>query len=456
MKNIHRPLITFSFLLILSIILSACDSVKESDEDSFTNLDTPPASTIENQPNVKVQNMLGGKILMEIWSGSDIQYIPESHEVKADDLVKITALEIEPLSSTSFVMTNPQDVFVIVGVEFNGRYEYLTEQKYKNLDNGNGLRLDGKGILKPFDNSKCTESLSIDDIKATTDIVRLVENTANDLSSQWQSIKAISNPLYTLLRFAQQIISNQTPLVIAELTNWTVNNGVYTHQETGSNNTSLMLETTFVWGSGFNGHAADELITANIHDPANYFNTLSTSINGDEITFNYTEAKVLAPILGVPVDSNPGSYTVKIIDWLETIRDNYNSLQWEMKLSADHTAGLENLNTELNFLGRPSFNISIDTLNQTLDISQNPMTFSLSAITDTASNSGSLRNQHIIINNWTLKVFPDNDGAKGVVEFEVRDDLNFDYSGFISYNSDVNTPANVFLQCALDDTPILY
>ena len=450
-------------LLFLFLLVSACEVSDQTSEDSFTDLDSPPGTAVETEPHIKVENMFGEKIAVEFWRGDNIQYIPDRHEVKADNLKNIITLEIESLNTEIFTLSNPVDAFVIVGVDVSddltSRYEYLTDEKFPNLVNGSGLRIDAKGVLKPFDNNKCTLNLSSTEIDSATQIVKLVENTANDLSGQWQAIKAISNPLDTLLRFTTALLQGNSVLVFNELAGWTVSNGTYTHLETLVNtpgSTELTLTTQFLWGNDFSGHNSDEVISQNIHDPANYFTNLSTEIINDKIKFTYTEAKSLAPILGVPVSAIPGSYEINIIEWLERIKNNFKSIQWQMDLAANHTTSTESLQTTLNFTGRPSFNISIDTINQRIDFSQNPLTLKLTSVSDSPSNTGSSINQNLLLKNWTLKVFPDDNGAKGVVEFDVSAPTNFNYSGFISYNSDASTKANIFLQCTEDQSPIRY
>jgi hypothetical protein len=343
-------------------------------------------------------------------------------------------------------------MLVIAGVQADSKYEYLNHTILNSMVNGTAVRFTRDGEFEPYYTSECLRTRPTADVSATTDITNIVLNVADAVSTQWSPIKDILSPLAAIYQAAKSIQSGTATIATTNLLTWTANAGVYTRTETVSQ-TQMTLTARLLWGDGAPGHTLGEAIVVNIHEASNYFTGLTVTVDGasGDLVFSFSSVGPLAPMLGIPATASSG-YRVNAIEWAQDVVKQFKTMNLQIDLTAAYNVGNDKLDVALNYTGKSSYGISYDPLTFKITATQLPIELSLKTGTGTSAGARTNRSQIIDLGEWTLKVFPSQNGAKGSITFDARNDVNFDFVGYVAYNSDAQQ--NKFLKCKADNSPL--
>jgi hypothetical protein len=471
MKN--KPYLHSLLFCTLVLSLAACEVTEEETQTS-------------NHP-VVIENQYAENIAIEFWRGDGIHYDIDNREVTGKiPLEKANYLEVDAESTTSLDKPVKENLFAIVGVEFNDRYEYLTQTQLPSVANGTAIRLDRKGVLSIFPYSPCIQDLSDGEIAKTLNINSVVEKISGPLASRWQPLQIITSPLSGLYEFSQNISKHNLSFGLSSIEDWSFSDGIYTHTETIEDAT-YTIEVRYYWGAGSNNNAKGDLITHNLSEPSNYISNPGLDVNissidtsatditsldinlndlssldissidtfSQGVNFTFDQIGPLSPLVGIP-EGQTSPYNISISDWVGNVMTTYNSLEMGVEISVDHQESDDNLNFALNYHGPTRHTIAFNPLALEFNLEKTQFNLTLDDPNSIPEGGRISRTQIMDITEWNQKIFLAEEKAEGSGKYTVTGDSNFDFNGTITYDSDPNTPPAVFVECSVDNSPIIY
>lgn len=421
------------------LMLNACDETSSSNTSSSTSQEPPP-----EPPELVLANQFASNLQAEIWAGSSLEYI--NGRVHGYDLYKLDSLLLPARDSRTYDLKTQQNLLIVIGLIEETEMFYLADAAFSLVSNGDVITINpqaeithtARSVISEVNNDgTVNQSLSDQEQFAMVDFIADASQEVHKSGARLAQLMA-QIPFGSYISEIMDSSEANVTINTALPTGWVLNNGLYSTGLIGSNDGVRKVETqidsSFNWPDQHALISQTGVIQPDITDPASYFDQLSSTFDGENLSLDFTAAGPLAVM--VSAQENPTSPfrlvgQEAIVHWGNELKSILSSVDWQKSLQLELEKNGDALalylydSSPMNY----SFKTDYNFLRQQFQVRSEALPIRIGLSSSIASEASRSNGETLELRRWDLIIDIANERIQQEIDFRVLSAGTLKYSG---------------------------